>query len=303
VLLDEFVKVARELSNDQPVWLTEAGYDLSPESPLKAISIGNKSVQQTQADWILRTSLFSARHGVEKVFFYQMYDNGGWGMFSTSGFVNDDQTRRPSADYFLQTQKLFGHYEYKETLHNDPIVDRYELNGKSLFILTVPDEVGRTAEYTVNLNQSGTARIYTPTAGADNMAMTELPIVDGKVTVTAGETPIFVIAADGQNARQAAVEMAAPVVKEEASLHADANVYPNPTSDFVSIDLANDKTGQIEIRIFDAKSGTLYKNTQVNKTANRFSHQLNITQLPASVYVVEIKQGNERAFRKIAKVN
>ncbi|SEJ31056.1 Por secretion system C-terminal sorting domain-containing protein [Dyadobacter sp. SG02] len=303
VLLDNFVKVARELSNDQPVWLTEAGYDLSPESPLKAISIGNKSVQQTQADWILRTSLFSARHGVEKVFFYQMYDNGGWGMFSTSGFVNDDQTRRPSADYFLQTQKLFGQYEYKETLHNDPIVDRYELNGQSLFILTVPDEVGRTAEYTVNLNQSGIARIYTPTAGADNMAMTELPIVDGKVTVTAGETPIFVLAAEGQNARQAAMEMAAPAVKEEFSLHAEANVYPNPASDFVSIDLANDKTGQIEIRIFDAKSGTLYKNMRVNKTANRFSHQLNIMQLPASVYIVEIKQGNERAFRKIAKVN
>jgi hypothetical protein len=224
-------------------------------------------------------------------------------MFASAGFVNNDQTRRPSADYFLQTQKLFGQYEYKETLHNDPIVDRYELNGKSLFILTVPDEVGRTAEYTVNLNQSGIARIYTPTAGTDNMSMAELPIVDGKVTVTAGETPIFVVAADGQNARQAAAETAAPLLKEEVTLHADAKVYPNPTSEFVSIDLANDKTGQIQIRIFDAKSGTLYKNMQVNKTASRFSHQLNITQLPASVYIVEIRQGNDRAFRKIAKVN
>jgi uncharacterized protein (DUF2141 family) len=133
--------------------------------------------------------------------------------------------------------------------------------------------------------------------------MAELPIVDGKVTVTAGETPIFVVAADGQNARQAVVETAAPLLKEEVTLHADAKVYPNPTSEFVSIDLANDKTGQIQIRIFDAKSGTLYKNMQVNKTASRFSHQLNITQLPASVYIVEIRQGNDRAFRKIAKVN
>ncbi|MBO9615449.1 MAG: carbohydrate-binding protein [Dyadobacter sp.] len=303
-ILENFVKVTRELSNDLPIWNTEAGYDVHQDSPLKAIPIGNKSALQTQADWTLRTSLFTARNGVEKLFFYQMYDdNGGGGMFASAGFVNNDQTRRPSADYFLQTQKLFGQYEYKETLHNDPIVDRYELNGQSLFILTVPDEVGRTAEYTVNLNQAGIARIYTPTAGADNMAMAELPIVDGKVTVTVGETPIFVLAADGQNARQAAVEMAAPAAAEEVSLHAEAKVYPNPTSDFLSIDLSNDKSGQIEIRIFDAKSGTLYKNTQVNKTANRFSHQLNITQLPASVYIVEIKQGNDRAFRKIAKVN
>lgn len=303
-ILENFVKVTRELSNDLPIWNTEAGYDVHQDSPLKAIPIGNKSALQTQADWILRTSLFTARNGVEKLFFYQMYDdNGGGGMFASAGFVNNDQTRRPSADYFLQTQKLFGQYEYKETINNDPIVDRYELNGKSLFILTVPDEVGRTAEYTVNLNQSGIARVYTPTAGADNMAMTELPIMDGKVTVTAGETPIFVLAADGQNARKAAVEMAAPIAKEEVSLHAEARVYPNPTSDFVSIDLANEQNDPIEIRIFDAKSGTLYKETKVNKTGARFAHQLNIAQLPASIYIVEIKQGNDRAFRKIAKVN
>jgi hypothetical protein len=135
------------------------------------------------------------------------------------------------------------------------------------------------------------------------MAMTELPIVDGNVTVTAGETPIFVLAADGQNARQAVVEMLAPTMTEEISLHADVNVYPNPTSEFVSIDLANANTGHIEIRVFDAKSGRLYKNMRVNKTANRFSHQLNITQLPVSVYIIEIKQGSDRAFRKIAKVN
>lgn len=304
-ILDNFVKVTRELSNDLPVWITEAGYDVHQDSPLKAIPVGSKSALQTQADWILRYSLFSARHGIEKVFFYQMYDdNGGGGMFASSGFVNNDQTRRPSADYFLQTQKLFGQYEYKETLHNDPIVDRYELNGRSLFILTVPDEVGRTSAYTVDLNQSGVAQIYTPTAGADNMAMTELPIVDGKVTVTAGETPVFVIAADGQNARQAAVEMALPALSEtEVPLHADVNVYPNPTSDFIRIDLANNHIDPIEIRVFDAKSGTLFKDLRVIKTANRFSHQLNITQLPASIYIVEIKQGNDRAFRKIAKAN
>nr|WP_295927124.1 carbohydrate-binding protein [uncultured Dyadobacter sp.] len=305
LILDNFVKVTRELSNDLPVWITEAGYDVHQDSPLKAIPIGNKSALQTQADWILRTSLFSARHGIEKLFFYQMYDdNGGGGMFGSSGFVNNNQTRRPSADYFVQTQKLFGQYEYKETIHNDPIVDRYELNGQSVYILTVPDEVGRTAEYTLDLHQAGMANIYTPTAGADNMTMTQLAIVDGKVTVTAGETPVFVMAAAGQNARQAAVEVLAPALSEpEMPLHADVNVYPNPTSDFISIDLANNHTDQIEIRVFDAKSGTLFKDVRVIKTANRFSHSLNITQLPASMYVVEIKQGNDRAFRKIAKVN
>jgi endoglucanase len=67
-ILENFVKVAREVSNDLPIWITEAGYDVHESSPLKAIPIGNKSALQTQADWILRTSLFAARNGVKNYF-------------------------------------------------------------------------------------------------------------------------------------------------------------------------------------------------------------------------------------------
>ncbi|WAC11788.1 carbohydrate-binding protein [Dyadobacter pollutisoli] len=300
LIFDNFVKVAREVSNDLPIWITETGYDLSENSPLKAIAIGDKSPMQTQADWILRTSLFSARHGIEKLFFYQMYDdNPAGGMFGSSGLLNDNQTRRPAADFFVQTNKLFGEYVYKETIHSDPIVDRYELNGKSVFILTVPDEIGRTAPYTLNLNATGIAKIYTPKAGSDNMDMAELPIVDGKVTVTATETPIFVIASNDSNARTGATQPAAP----EEPLHVAVNVYPNPVADFISIDLANELTAEVEIRVFDAKSGRLYKDTRIQKSDNKFSHKLNMVNFPASIYIIEIKQGNDRAFRKVAKVN
>ncbi|TLU90561.1 carbohydrate-binding protein [Dyadobacter sediminis] len=304
-ILQDFVKVSQEVSNDLPVWITESGYDISQTSPLKAIPIGNKSAMQTQADWILRTSLFSARNGIEKLFFYQLYDdNGSGGMFGTSGLLNNDQTRRPSADYLFQTKKLFGEYVYKETINADPIVDRYELNGKSLFILAVPDEVGRTGEYTLNLNGATAARIYTPTAGSDNMAMTEVPVNGGSLTVTAGETPIFIVGVSDPNARKAAAETLTPALAPvEKVLHEDVTVYPNPASGFVNIDLANENTGILEINIFDSKTGRLHTKTQVHKSGSKLSHKLDLTSMPVGVYVVEVKQGNESAFRKIAKVD
>jgi hypothetical protein len=300
VILDNFVKTAKEVSQEMPVWITEAGYDLTQTSPLKAIPIGDKSPMITQADWILRTSLFSARHGIEKIFYYQMYDDNplwGW-MFGSSGLLNDDFSRRPVADYFVQTKKLFGDYVYKETVHADPVVDRYELNGKSLYILAVPDEVGRTAEYTVNLGGTGVANIYTPTAGSNNMAMLQKPIVDGKVTVTVTETPIFVVSATAPNARTAASEL-----NKEPMLHESVNVFPNPATDIVNIELANENSADIEFKVFDARSGRLYKDDRLQKSGNKLSHKINLMQLPIGSYIIEVKQGTESTFHKIVKAN
>jgi endoglucanase len=118
------------------------------------------------------------------------------------------------------------------------------------------------------------------------------------VTVTAGETPIFVIAASASNARTAAIATAAPALPIAETLHADMTVYPNPTSDFISIDLANDRTGNIEIKVFDAGSGRLHHKSSILKNGNKFSHRLNISNLPASMYIVEVTQDQEHAFRK-----
>jgi endoglucanase len=256
----------------------------------------------TQADWVLRTSLFAARAGIEKVFFYQMYDdNTGSGMFGTSGLLNSDQTRRPAADYLHQANQQFGNYRYKETIHNDPIVDRYELDGKSLFVLTVPDEIGRTGQYTIHFNETGTAKIYTPQPGASSMNVQELPIVNGQVTVTAGETPIFVLSDDASNARTSDIEQHAPAIED--SFHADASVYPNPTSDYISIDLANTNFSDVEIKVFEAGTGRLHANLSIPKSGNKFSHRLKMSHLPAGMYIVEISQERQHAFRKVAKLN
>jgi len=195
-IADSFVALATELGKNVEVWTTETGYDLKEESIQGAIPIGAKSVLLTQADWILRTSLMYARHGINRVFFYQAYDSDAPGSesknpFGTSGLLNEGK-RRPAADYLLQVNKLMGEYVYDNTIYQDPVVDVYKLNDKTMYVLVIPDEHDRKGEYTLDLHQAKKARIYTLTPGADSMTAKDYNTQSGKLKVTVTETPTFV---------------------------------------------------------------------------------------------------------------
>ena len=190
----DFVRMAHQYANGMPVWVTETGYDTNQGSPLKAIAIGNKSVLQTQADWTLRTALLYARWGVEHTFHYQLADENpnNAQQFSSMGLINSNHTPKPAADYLRQTAALLGDFVYKGTLNRNPIVDRYEANGRTAYALVVPDEQGRTANYTLSLG-TDSARIYQPQAGQAAMRMTRVRTQNGQLQLTVTETPTFVV--------------------------------------------------------------------------------------------------------------
>ncbi|MCY7421252.1 MAG: hypothetical protein LH478_05845 [Chitinophagaceae bacterium] len=191
----QFLQVSHQYSNNMPVWITELGYDINQGSPLKAIAIGNRSALQTQADWDLRSSLLYSREGLQKAFFYEVYDaniNAPY-KFASSGFINADTTRKPAADFLFQANKLFGEYTFTQTLNGDPFVDRYEFNGQKMYALVVPDEIGRTANYTLDLGTAGSAVIYTPQAGSNDMIEKVVSTANGKLTIVVTETPVFVV--------------------------------------------------------------------------------------------------------------
>lgn len=193
---ESFVQMAHQYAGDMPVWVTETGYDTNQGSPLKAVAIGNKSVLQTEADWILRTALLYARWGVERTFFYMLADDNAASpvQFNSSGLLNADRSPKPAADFLRQANQLLGNYTYTGTLNNDPLVDRYEAEGKTIYALVVPDEKNRTATYTLDLGSATTATIYQPTAGQASMTATPVSAPGGKLTLTVTETPQFVAA-------------------------------------------------------------------------------------------------------------
>jgi endoglucanase len=193
---DAFVDLAREYNKE--VWITEAGYDINGGSPLRAPAIGNKSPEQVQADWILRTALLYARHGINRLFLYQTYDlkPSSGEQFASSGLLDGvNHKRKPAADYLYQVQKLMGNYRYKETISTNPLVDRYELNGKSIYALMMPTEQNKSVVYSLNISKSSAWKICAPKIDSNSMDMQAVDNSAGALKLTVTETPVFVVPA------------------------------------------------------------------------------------------------------------
>ncbi|MDB5007674.1 MAG: hypothetical protein JWP45_2067 [Mucilaginibacter sp.] len=188
-----FIKLANSLPQHPEVWLTETGYDINQESYQKAEPIGKKTVLENQANWILRSSLLYIRYGIKRLFFYQLFDDhaNGTTQYATSGLAEGIK-RRPAADYILQTGKLMGDYNYIKTINADPLVDLYQLGNKAIYVLMIPDEAGRTGNYTLDLGKASNATIYNLRIGADLMDKTLVNTVKGKLEINVTETPVFV---------------------------------------------------------------------------------------------------------------
>ncbi len=189
----DFMQTAQIYANGMPVWVTEAGYDLHPNSTQRAIPIGKKPALLTQADWVLRTSLLYSRMGIAKLFFYELYDDNGTNIkYGTSGLLNANKTRRPAADYLYQTQKLFGAYSFVSQISNAPEVDMYQNKDTIMYVIFNPTQEGKESNYNLDLKNATSAYIYIPKPESDNMEMHQEKTTNGKLGLIATETPMFV---------------------------------------------------------------------------------------------------------------
>ncbi|MBE7177676.1 MAG: beta-galactosidase [Mucilaginibacter polytrichastri] len=190
---DDFIRFAHEEANASPVWITEAGYDIHPKSPLRALAIGKKTAILTQADWLIRSSLLYARHGIERVFYFMLDDVNTTDatQFSSSGFVFNER-RRPSADYFMQAKKVLGDFTYKNTISQNPLVDVYESGNKTIYVLTLATQNDKSINYTLDLAGAQSAEKLELQPGSADMKKTQVKTAQGKLQVSVSETPVFI---------------------------------------------------------------------------------------------------------------
>ncbi len=190
----KFINTANQYVSNQPVWLTEIGYDLNPLGSAQfAQAIGNRTVQETQGDWSLRSILLAARIGLERVFFYEMYDDNPFGgQFATSGFLNDS-TLRPAADFSNQVIRNFGNYVFKENLAHNPEVDRYEYLKQSMYAVWMPTQSASTKNISLEVGKMDSVSIYFPKTASDTMLVARATNTMSTITLTATETPQFLI--------------------------------------------------------------------------------------------------------------
>ena len=191
---DAMVKLANTIPDHPEVWITESGYDINAGSIQRAPAIGSKSAEVVQADWILRTSLLYIKHGIKRLFFYQLFDDtpNSSGTFATSGLAQGVD-RRPSARYIFQVRTLMGSYTYQKTISTSPMVDVYTNGSKTIYALYMPTASGATANYSLNMGTTVTsATLYTPNPNAATLTSAAKTTTGGKLTVTVSETPVFV---------------------------------------------------------------------------------------------------------------
>jgi len=188
----DFVALAK--FHNLPVWITEAGYDLNEHSPQRSPAIGNRSALLVQADWNIRTSLLYARKGIEKLFFYEMYDENinSWTQYASSGFITDDLKRRPSGDYVLQVKNLIGDYRYQGTINEQPLVDIYKNGTKTIYALVVPAQSNKTVSYTLKIAAANQVVVHNLVPGSATTAKRTEQLVNGTLNLTVTESPVFV---------------------------------------------------------------------------------------------------------------
>ncbi|WP_181304108.1 carbohydrate-binding protein, partial [Rufibacter sp. XAAS-G3-1] len=294
-----FVKFAKEKLPGVELWQTETGYDTRSRSSQAALAIGSKSQDITQADWNLRISLINWKLGIDRTMYYMLYDtplNNDWDIYTRSGFLNNDQTRRPSADYFKQAGTLLGSFTYNKTINSDPYIIEGVNGSEKIYACWIPDEVGRTSTYQLNLGNAEYAYIYTPKAGSDEMGMQRVKTQGGKVTITVTETPIFV------KTSEFIAKSTSKTAKIEETL-GSVKLYPNPTAESINIELqSEDVSNKVEVRISNMTSGRLHQTFDFEKNTPSFHQKLDLTSLPAGGYVIEIIQGERKDVKKFFKV-
>ncbi|MFD2570933.1 T9SS type A sorting domain-containing protein [Spirosoma soli] len=285
----EFVKLARQYAGGMPVWITEAGYDVNQGSPFHAIPIGEKSVLETQADWTLRTSLLYSRIGIDRVFFFQAYDDNLLNptQFSSMGLLNANKSRKPAADYLYQAKNLLGDYQYKETLNKDPLVDRYEQDGQSAYVLLIPDERGRTGTYNLPVNKGDTVQICTPAVGRDEMTKTTQVSQTGTITINVSETPVFVMP----------FSKAGEVKNNDLS---SLQIFPNPAADYAELAMENGANEAVDVTVYGS-SGRRLKQVSFAKPVRQLRAQIDLGSLPNGIYMLEVRQGQARLVKKIIR--
>jgi endoglucanase len=300
-----FLAMSHQFAGDMPVWVTESGYDITTGSPQQAPPIGSKTSQMVQADWILRTALLYARAGIQRSFYYEAYDDNlaSPTQYASSGLLNADFSTRPAANYLIQLNKTFGNYLYNQTLSSDPLVDQYQDSAKIMYALTIPDQVGRTGTYNLNMSGADSAYIYNPSPTGNAMKFSAVKLTNGTLTVNVTETPTFVVPVGNAKIAITTGDTSRNnnQMQKDSVSSAAISIYPNPTARYITVSLSNTNLSNVTIKVMDASSGKAYSNNTYQKYGNSFAQMIDIGSLPRGVCLVQIIQGSKVIVRKVVK--
>ena len=184
------------------------------------------------------------------------------------------------------------------------------LNGTYTFLST---DIEATSA-----SETATQQMYTvvelPTVGILKMNSVAMNVGDtftqddvntGKITYSNTETVVYddQFIVDIQNAANGWLGNQAIIFNGTLSTNefelGSISVWPNPAEEVINIRLNNiSSTSNIAISLFDLQGRTI-KNSSFNSNSNSFVKTINVNNLENGIYLLEVKQGNKKAIKKI----
>lgn len=92
-----------------------------------------------------------------------------------------------------------------------------------------------------------------------------------------------------------------PVTSLESKFISSINVYPNPVEDLVTISTKIGAGEKLSIQLMQ-QNGQLVTNEILNGEDGEVNHQLDFSQLPSGLYILQISTGDTTEIRKIVKL-
>ncbi|MFD2245401.1 alpha-amylase family glycosyl hydrolase [Pontibacter ruber] len=79
-------------------------------------------------------------------------------------------------------------------------------------------------------------------------------------------------------------------------------VYPNPVEHTTVVELSDDYRGEVELQLSDL-SGRVLRTTKTVKHQQRLQYPLELRQVKAGTYLLQVKKGEQRVTKKLLKLN
>lgn len=251
-MVSEIVDYRDRYMPDKEVWISEFGWDVDQRSPSRATVYGDHTGEEVQAMWLTRAYLILASTGVDRAEMYMSRDasTGAPGKYATCGLVTDKASGEiPRMSWYyvytLKNRMADMHFVQEINSGNDNvwIYQFADENGKKAYALWCPTSDDTTVS-NYELSLLGSPESMTLVNFADkNTEGTQisLPVVNGKVTVNVGETPILLFEGD-------LAQDTAPVWPENAEISVN---FINDSSVKVNWPVATDDKGIAFYKVYD----------------------------------------------------
>jgi hypothetical protein len=188
----------------KPVWLTEFGYDVHPQSVQRAPATGSFSAEERQAIWLIRSYLAIAAAGVDRAAMYMSRDADvvSAEKYASSGLTEKKQGRKKMSWYYLKSlYNLLGDTAFdQEIASGHPQVWCYKFKepgtNNAVYVLWSPDSKQQAVkEYGFPVQAKDRVLSVVQQNGRQTVQTKPEP-KKGKLPLQISENPVFVLVSE-----------------------------------------------------------------------------------------------------------